>query len=158
MALRQEKEFLGERQECRLGRFVIQYGRFCESKWPPANQTHQVLRSLANSEILFRKRPPRGIQSIVKLTGPRPERRRILFAATCIFVFKNDRIAADFIWRWQGIVIGRFGLGFPLGYYRRNAIKVDLNDLMSTDKIFDVLGCGGTPHMHLLGKKSTCDI
>ena len=35
----------------------------------------------------------------------------------------------------------------------RNSIEVDLNDLLSTDKIFDVLCCDSTLHSHLPDKE-----
>ena len=39
-------------------------------------------------------------------------------------------------------------------YYIGNSIAVDLKDLRSGNKIFDVLGCDGCFHMHLTDKKS----
>ena len=56
---------------------------------------------------------------------------------------------------WAGVVIGRFGNKFSLIYSREDTGEVDPNDLLPTDIIFDILGCGGKLHCRLPNTKSS---
>ena len=60
---------------------------------------------------------------------------------------------ADFKWQRHGAILWRRGGKFDLFYYRRTSIGADLNDLTSSDMIFDPLGREGTLRLHFPAKK-----
>ena len=49
----------------------------------------------------------------------------------------------------MGSLSGDLGVKGALVCFRGNSIEVDINDLRSENRIFDVLGCDGAIHLHL---------
>ena len=60
----------------------------------------------------------------------------------------------DSKWYGMGIIVGICGNRPPLVYYRRRTIDTDLNDHRPANRIFDILGCDGTSHLHFPNAKS----
>ena len=57
--------------------------------------------------------------------------------------------------RWQGpcIIAARHGNTYALVHFRGAYLEVSLDDMKSTDKILDVLGCDGALQLHLPNTK-----
>ena len=64
----------------------------------------------------------------------------------------NNKLILNGAGMW--VIIGRFGNKFALAYPQWGTIGVDLNDVLSTNKISDVLCCDGPFRLHLTNKNT----
>ena len=60
---------------------------------------------------------------------------------------------SDKRWQGPGIIIARYGDTYALVHFRGAYLEVSLDDMRSTDKILEVLGCDGTLQLHLANTK-----
>ena len=82
----------------------------------------------------------------------RPENRRIVFTEN-YFYRKNGEVKVDSKWHGRGLLHGGLVISFLFVYYRCSTVDTDLNDHHPAIRIFDILGYGGTLHLHMQNSK-----
>ena len=70
-----------------------------------------------------------------------------------VCLYQRMRNKADLNWNGPVIVIGRFGIKGDLVYIRGNSVEIDIDDLRTSNMIFEVLGCDGALRLHLAKTK-----
>ena len=60
---------------------------------------------------------------------------------------------SDKRWQGPGIIIARYGDNYALVHFRGAYSEVSLDDTKSTDRILDVIACGGTLQLHVAKEK-----
>merc|ERR1712112_27697 len=66
----------------------------------------------------------------------------------CIF-YTERKTKGGKRWQGPGVIIARYGNQYDLVHFMGSYLEVAMGDLKSTGKVLDVLGCGGTLHLHV---------
>ena len=65
------------------------------------------------------------------------------------FFFSERKSKDGKRWQGPGIIIARYGNTYALVHFRGSYLEVALNDLKSTGKVLEVLGCDRAPQLHV---------
>ena len=119
----------------------------------PAAKTLSLLNTISKYEKHLRGRILTGKMQLCLERRIRNIKTEEFCLGQAVFFWTARKLKSDKRWQGPGIIIARYGDTYALVHFRGAYLEVSLDDMKSTDRILDVLGCDGTLQLHLANTK-----